>query len=171
MEIIINAIFLFIGFFIIKKSQKRYGSYFNHFNIFGVVWPFIIVGTQIFYHDKIAFEVIVLFYFCWLSYFAGSVILKHKNYGTPVYDNSMFRRIKLLLFFLFVFCIISNWELIKLIIDTKDVLAWAALRKDKTFEELESNIFYTLFQRAYLIYIPLGILLFKYKKISKLLFL
>ncbi len=165
MQIIINLLFLFFGFFLIKKNQKRYLSKLNHLNIFGIVWPFITIGTQLVYPGALSIETVVFYYFCWLSYIFGSSLIHHKQ-NVPLINNS-FVKIKVLTIVLLIFCVISNFELLALILKTGNLLSWAALRKENGFEELESSIFITLFQRAYLIYISLGILLLKHNQISK----
>lgn len=167
MEIFINILFLFLGFILINKSQKRYVSYVNHLSIFGFVWPFITIGTQLAYPGALSIEVVILYYFCWLFYIFGSSLLRHKSYNNDGMDSVSIPRIKVLIVFLVIFNIISNWEIFKLILSTQNLLAWAALRKENGFENLESNIFFTLFQRAYLVYIPLGIFLYKNNKITK----
>lgn len=161
MNLLINILFLIIGFTIIIVKQKRYASPVNHFNIFGLIWPIITIGTQIAYPGSLTIEVIVYFYICWLLYLVGSSQFRHKfppNFMSPV---ASVRKLKILIFVLIIFCLISNYEIMSLIISSRDLLAWAALRKENGFEEIESNIFITLFQRAYLIYIPLAILLMK----------
>lgn len=166
MEIFINLFFLAAGLLFIKKRQKAYISYVNHLTIFGFVWPFIIVGTQMAYPNQVSIEVIILYYICWLVYIFGSSLLKHRISSISKVDTISYSGIKILIVFLFTFCIISNWGLLSLILSTGNLLAWAALRKENGFEELDSNIFFTLFQRSYLVFIPLGIFIFKNKKIS-----
>jgi oligosaccharide repeat unit polymerase len=156
------------GFLIILKSQKRYVSYVNHFNIFGFVWPFITVGTQLVYPHSLSIEIIILYYFCWLFYILGSSLInqeRHKNYINITFS---IRKIQVLIAILVIFNIVSNFEILSLILNTQNIFAWGALRKDNSFDDLESNIFFTLFQRSYLIYIPLGIYLYSKNQISKI---
>ncbi|WP_418263905.1 O-antigen polymerase [Flavobacterium faecale] len=168
MEIFINLLFLSIGFFFITRRQKVYSSLVNHFTIFGFVWPFITVGTQLAYPKQVAIEVVIFYYICWFAYIFGSSLFKHNFSKVIEISSTTYSRIKILIIFLFLFCIISNWELLSLILNIGNLLAWAALRKENGFEDLDSNIFFTLFQRVYLVFIPLGIFLFKNQKISKI---
>ena len=170
MQVLINITFLIIGFVLISLNQKKYNSYINHFTIFGFIWPFITIGTQIIYPESLKIEVVILFYICWLSYIIGSSIIKIKfsptrNDKKPSKKNIF--KLKILIYILVIFCFISNWELLMLISNIGNLLAWATLRKEDGFSDLDQNIFYTLFQRVYLIYIPLSIYLLKYKAISK----
>lgn len=166
MEIFLNIFLLILGFLFIFKRQSSYESYVNHLTIFGFVWPLIIVGAQLSYPNVIPIEVVFFYYLCWYTYIFGSSILKHKTSSSENVLMS-FRKIKMLILLLVLFCFISNYELLSLILSSGNILAWAALRKENGFEELESNIFFTLFQRAYLVYIPLGIYLLSKNKITK----
>lgn len=170
MEILINILFLFVGYYLIKYSQNRYISYVNHLSIYGFVWPFITIGTQIVYPKALSIEVVFLFYVCWIFYIIGSSLIKHKILHEPNHDNLYYFKMKILIVLLLLFCFISNWELFSLILNTSNLLAWATLRKENGFEDLDSNVFFTIFQRVYLVYIPLGLLLFYKKKLSLIFF-
>jgi oligosaccharide repeat unit polymerase len=90
---------------------------------------------------------------------------RHKNYINITFS---IRKIQVLIAILVIFNIVSNFEILSLILNTQNIFAWGALRKDNSFDDLESNIFFTLFQRSYLIYIPLGIYLYSKNQISKI---
>ena len=167
MALFVNIFFVFLGFLYLSKSLKRYATYVNHLSIFGFVWLFITLGTQFAYPDLVSIEVIVLYYLCWLCYIFGSSLFLHRIYDNGSMNKVSFFKIKILIFFLLIFCVISNWEILSLILRSKNLFAWAALRKSNGFERLESSVFFTLFQRAYLIFIPLGILLYKNNKLNK----
>lgn len=171
MEVFINIFFLSVGFLWIKYNQRRYISYVNHLSIYGFVWPFITIGAQLAYPNTLSIEVVIFFYICWLLYILGSSLLHHQTLIERESNRSYYYRVKILVLVLVVCCVISNWELFSLIINAGNLNAWAALRKENGFEDLESNMFFTIFQRVYLIYIPLSLYLLYHKKISRLVFI
>lgn len=156
---------LIIGFLFANKSSKRYSSYVNHLNIFSYVWAIVTVGTQFAYPDKIEISTVILYYICWYFYIFGSSLIKHKEYQSEPTFN-LFTRFYFLIIFLLICTIISNWELLSMITKLGDLQAWANLRKEQAFDKLESSLFNTIFQRGYLIYIPVAIYLKKNNKIS-----
>ncbi len=165
MIILLNILLLVIGFLFAGKSARRYSSYVNHLNIFSYVWAIVTVGTQFAYPDKIEISTVILYYICWYFYIFGSSLIKHKEYQSEPTFN-LFTRFYFLIIFLLICAVISNLELLSMITRLGDLQAWANLRKEQAFDELESSIFNTIFQRGYLIYIPIAIYLKKNNKIS-----
>ena len=165
MIILLNILLLVIGFLFAGKSARRYSSYVKHLNIFSYVWAIVTVGTQFAYPDKIEISTVILYYICWYFYIFGSSLIKHKEYQSEPTFN-LFTRFYFLIIFLLICAVISNLELLSMITRLGDLQAWANLRKEQAFDELESSIFNTIFQRGYLIYIPIAIYLKKNNKIS-----
>lgn len=177
MIIFINIILSCIGLLLIKRRLKDYNSYVNHFAIFGFIWLFITIGTQLSYPKLIEFSTVLLFYAAWYSYIIGSSIIRHKKDITQPTQITLHKNyavnLKFLGFGLFILCFIANYDLLeKVIFNFSSFAVWATLRTENEFVDIdERSIFKTLFQRSYLIYVPIFILLLKNKKISKTIFI
>lgn len=171
MIIFINVFFAIIGLSILKWRLKSYNSYVNHLAIFGFIWLFITLFSQVFYPNLVDFGTTIIFFGAWYSYIIGSSIINHKKNVRDkfVYLNSGYLiRLKIVAYVLIILCVIANYDLLqKVIFNFSSLAAWASLRKENEFETIdESSIFKALFQRSYLIYIPILILLFRNKKIN-----
>lgn len=173
MIIFINIVLSVIGLSILKWRLKSYSSYVNHLAIFGFVWLFITVFSQVFYPKLMNFETTLIFYGAWYGYIIGSSIIKHKIMSVDSFanlDNKYSINLKTVAYILIILGLIANYDLLqKVVFNFSSFNAWASLRKGNEFETIdESSIFKALFQRSYLIYIPIFILLFRNKKTSRL---
>lgn len=172
MIIIFNILMLLLAGWFLRRRLKVYDYVLNHLALFSFVWLFIIIGVQLAYPGKIDDESVILYYTCFFSYLLGSSILKMPRYETVKQRYYNFSTLNIIIFLLFVLGLIANYDLLnKVVFNFSSLDAWVSMRTKQEFEEVdESNIFKALFQRSYLIYIPLALFCVKNKKMSKLIF-
>ncbi|MDR2206629.1 MAG: oligosaccharide repeat unit polymerase [Flavobacteriaceae bacterium] len=166
MMIFLNTVFIVGAIFLLKNRIPKYDSYVNHLSIFSGVWIVITIGSQLSYGDFVSPESVLLFYACLYCYILGSSILSFAKFKESSMQEYNIGRIRVIVFLLVVLCIIANWDIIdEVFFNFRSILDLAIMRQKKEYSQLdESNIFKAIFQRAYLIYIPLTMFLYKKKK-------
>ncbi|UFK97121.1 O-antigen polymerase [Kaistella faecalis] len=172
MMIIFNILMLLLAGWLLQRRLKVYDYVLNHLTLFSFIWLFIIIGVQLAYPGKVDDSSVILYYGCFFTYLFGSSILKMPKYEVAKQRYYNFNTLNVIVFLLLILGLIANYDLLnKVVFNFSSLEAWVSMRTKQEFEEVdESNIFKALFQRSYLIYIPLALFCVKNKKMSKIIF-
>lgn len=173
MMVLFNILMIIVAIFLLSKRIRVYDSIVNHLFFFTFVWITIIIGAQLSFPGKILDTSLILYYCCLFAYILGSSIINQRLNDPVKQRKYSFRNLSLIVGFLVINCFIANMDLLQnVVFNFTSIEAWVVMRKTEEFKEIdESNIYKQIFQRIYLIYIPLCIFLMKNKKMSKFIFI
>lgn len=154
------------------RCNRYYSQWLNHVNIFSIVWFFVIGGAYLLPFIEVRLKDITFLtvLLSWTSFLLFSFPVNHQKpveRYVKVYDLEKVKIILgILLLFSFFAYLISLGPIIRHI---NDLSAWAEMRRNNVYTEvLQNNLFYTLFARNHVLFVPISFYLLKEKAIRKL---
>ncbi len=173
LRIPVNLFFLTLialGYHILKKRVRRFG----YLELYGIVWFVIIIGSQL--ADPIYaphLPTVALFYLAWLAFLLPSFPLfartddRFVSQITPEPDT---KRLKTVLVLLLFFSVTVNLNMVYRIAGDLNLwrFGWLALRiQGQSLVGENSSVPYQLFARCFVIYVPIAVVLFRRKAVSR----
>ncbi|OIN60281.1 oligosaccharide repeat unit polymerase [Arsenicibacter rosenii] len=152
---------------VLTNSIKGFG----YLDLYGLVWGLLLIGAPWIGPPFVpALSTQILYYLTWLLFLLPSFWV----FRQPILNNSMVchpvRRVKYILWFMVSMSMLANGWMLLRISSELDLLrfGWFALRfQGQRLQAGQSNVFYQLFARNFLLYLPMAFWLFMRKAIRR----
>lgn len=137
---------------------------FGYLELYGIVWGLLLIGAPFIGPPFVpALSTHILFYTVWLLFLLPSfAVFRQQATGTAIVQHPV-RTVKRLLTFLLIMSLLANgWMLVQISSELDLVrFGWFALRfQGQRLQAEQSNVFYQLFARNFLLYLPMAFWLF-----------